>query len=162
MIVGTVCDGERGRTGHPGDRAVGDGAGELEHLRAERGDEHRARAVVGATSMRDVRARSSRRRTSALPSVSSGISTDEVLAHVPQRLVEREAEHVLDHDLVREADAEREAPAARGLHGERLLRHRERVAAVGGHDAGRELDARHLAADDREHAHRVEAEDLGE
>ena len=55
-----------------------------------------------------------------------------------------------------------EAAAARGLHGERLLRHRERVAAVRRHDAGRELDARHLAADDREHAHRVEGEDLGE
>ena len=37
----------------------------------------------------------------------------EVLAHVPHRLVERQAEHVLDHHLVREADAEREAAAAR-------------------------------------------------
>ena len=55
-----------------------------------------------------------------------------------------------------------EAAAARGLHGERLLRHRQRMAAVGGDDAGRELDARDLAADDREHAHRVEGEDLGE
>ena len=61
-----------------------------------------------------------------------------------------------------EPDAEHEPAAARGLHGERLLRHRERVAAVGRHDAGRELDARDLAADDREHAHRVEPEDLGE
>ena len=85
----------------------------------------------------------------------------EVLAHVPDRLVERQAEHALDDDLVRQADAEHEAAAARGLHGERLLRHRQRMAAVGGHDAGGELDAGYLAADDREHAHRVESEDLG-
>ena len=57
-------------------------------------------------------------------------------------------------------DAEREPAAARGLHRERLLRHRQRMAAVGRDDAGRELDARDLAADDREHAHRVEPEDL--
>ena len=76
------------------------------------------------------------------------MSTDEVLAHVAHRLVERQPEHVLDHDLVRQPDAEHEAPAARGLHGERLLRHRQRVAAVGRHDAGGELDAGHLAADD--------------
>ena len=90
------------------------------------------------------------------------MSTERYSRMCRKRLVERQAEHVLDHDLVREADAEREASAARDLHRERLLRHRQRMARVGRHDAGRELDARHLAADDREHAHRVEAEDLGE
>ena len=37
---------------------------------------------------------------------------DEVLAHVARGLLERHAEHALDHDLVREADAEHEATAA--------------------------------------------------
>ena len=36
-----------------------------------------------------------------------------VLAHVCERFGEREAEHALDDDLVREPDAEREAAAAR-------------------------------------------------
>ena len=78
------------------------------------------------------------------------------------RFLERETEHVLDHDLMREPDAEHEVSAARGLHGERLLRHRHRVPAVGGHDAGGELDAGDFVADDRQRAHRVEREDLGQ
>ena len=98
----------------------------------------------------------------AFPSWISGMSTDEVLAHVPDRLVERQTEHALDDELVRQAYAEHEAAAARGLNGERLLRHRQRMAAVGGHDRGGERDAGHLSPHDREHAHRVEGEDLRE
>ena len=37
---------DRLRSGHPRDRPVGERAGELEHLRAERGDEHRRRGDV--------------------------------------------------------------------------------------------------------------------
>ena len=41
-------------------------------------------------------------------------------------------------------------PAARGLRGQRLVRQHHRVARVGGHHAGAELDARDFASDDGE------------
>ena len=41
----------------------------------------------------------------------------EVLGHVAGRLLEAHAQHVLDDDLVAEADAEREPVAGRRLHG---------------------------------------------
>jgi hypothetical protein len=61
---------------------------------------------------------------------------------------------------MREPDAEHEPAITRLLHGERLLRHRQRMAAVRRDDAGREFDARHLSGDDRQDTHRVEREDL--
>ena len=75
-------------------------------------------------------------------------------------LLERQAEHVLDHDLVREPDARARAAARGDVHRERLLGEHHRVARVGGDDPGAELDAGHLAADDREHREVVEPEDL--
>ena len=49
-----------------------------------------------------------------------------------------------------------EPAARRGLHRERLLGEHHRVARVRRHDPGAELDARDLAADDRERRQRVE------
>ena len=79
---------------------------------------------------------------------------------MPERLLEGQAEHVLDHDLVREADAERQPAAGRDVHRQRLLRQHDRMPRVGGDDPGAELDAGHLAPDDREDGQVVEAEDL--
>ena len=58
-------------------------------------------------------------------------------------------------------DASKKYPLYFWLHGERLLRHRERMARIGRHHAGRKLDTWHFPPDDREHTHRVEGEDLG-
>jgi hypothetical protein len=76
------------------------------------------------------------------------------------RLVERQPEDVLDDDLVREADAQDEAPARRRLRAHRLLRHVEGMARVRRHDAGAELDARHLVAGHGDRRHGVDAEDV--
>src|SRR5439155_950721 len=86
----------------------------------------------------------------------------QVLLHVAVWLREREPEHPLDHDLVREADAEREAAARDGLRRERLLRHRVRVAREGRHHGGPELDAPGLARAQRGRHDRVHAHDVGE
>ncbi len=77
-----------------------------------------------------------------------------------RRLLERVAPHPLDHDLVRQADAQLDASAARRLRGEGLGRERHRVTRVGGHHRGPQLDVGHLPPDDREQAQRLEAEDL--
>ena len=86
----------------------------------------------------------------------------EVLAHVLGRLVERQPEDALDHELVREPDAEYEPTAGGGLRAHRLLRHIEGMSRVGGHHGGAELDARHLATRDGDRRHRVESEDVCE
>ena len=153
--------GDGRRAGHPRDGAVGDRAGELEHLRPERGQEHgrwRRRALhVDRGTSGD---RLARRRDLAV--AQERHEHVEVLADVAQRLVERQPEHALDHQLVREADAEDEPAAADGLRGERLLGQRDRVTRVRRDDRRAELDARHLAAHDREGHERVHPEDLGE
>ena len=86
----------------------------------------------------------------------------EVFLHVPRGTVEGVAEHVLDHDLVREADAHHEPrPARGGLDGQRLLRHRMGMPRVGRHDGRHQLNRLGLGACERERAHRVVGEDVG-
>jgi hypothetical protein len=152
--------GERRRPGHPRDRPVGDGAGQLEHLRSERSNQHRYRRQVG-----DVERGVRRDRLTvdvALAAAQERHEHVQVLAHVPHRLRVRQAEHVLDDNLVRQPDTEREPAPTRGLHGQRLLRHRDRMARVRRHHTGQELDPRNLVSNHGQHAHGVEAEDLGE
>src|SRR5262249_34356085 len=86
----------------------------------------------------------------------------EILAHVAVGLGEREPEHRLDHQLMREAEAEPEAPPGHRLRGRRPLRHRPLVARKGRHDRGAELDARRLPPADRGRHDGVHAEDVGE
>ena len=154
---------ERRRTGHPRDGAVGHAC---RRARASADRARRSSTGGGATSVDaelDACVEIVSPVNAHLPSCSSGISTDEVLAHVPHRLLERQAEHALDHDLVREPDAEREPPAARGLH--RAAPAAPSSSGGAGRSARRRSPSSmrgHLAADDREHAHRVEPEDLGE
>jgi hypothetical protein len=74
---------------------------------------------------------------------------------VPGRPVEAVPVHVLDDDLVGQADAERQPPADRCGRGERLLRQHGRVARVGRHDSSAQLDPGYLAAGDRQRGERV-------
>ena len=83
-----------------------------------------------------------------------------VLTHVHGRLRVRETEHVLDHDLVREADAQDEAPLGGRLGGEALLCDRAGVARIAGHHRGPELDPLGLPAGDGQRGDRMQAEDV--
>ena len=85
----------------------------------------------------------------------------EVLAHMPGRLLEAVTVHVLDDDLMRQPDAEREAAAEGHVGRQRLLREDGRMAWIGRHDRGTEFDARHLAACHRQGGQRLQAEDVG-
>ena len=103
---------------------------------------------------------------SVSPSAATGPAVDqrhedvEVLAEVTDRLVEAHAEHVLDDELVRQADAQGEASAGGLLGGEGLGGEHRGVAGVGGHDRRPELDRGGLAADDGQQGEGVVAEDL--
>jgi hypothetical protein len=151
---------QRLRTGHPGDRAVGLAAGERQHLGRERGEQDRRRRRAGHAE---------RRLHAELVAAEVDLALAQqrrehrhVLAHVAERLRERQAEHPLDDQLVRQPDAQAEASAARGARRQRLLRHRRRVARVGRRDRGAELDPAGLAPAQRAGEDRVEAEDVGE
>ncbi|MFN8546234.1 MAG: CocE/NonD family hydrolase [Candidatus Binatia bacterium] len=151
---------DRLRARHPGDRSLGLAAGEGEHARRERGEQDGARGRAGHRHLRG--------HAVLVAHVPDTAGADErgehgdVFTHVAERLGEREAEHPLDHHLVREADAEREAPLARGLRRHRRLRHRHRVAGERGHDRRAELDSRRLTPADRRRHDRVDAEDVRE
>ncbi len=84
----------------------------------------------------------------------------QVLAHVAGRPVEGLTEHVLDHDLMGEADPEREPTTGPGLDGERLSGQHHGVPWVGRDHGGPEPDAIHLTADHAEGGQSVVAEDL--
>ena len=84
----------------------------------------------------------------------------EVLTHVHCGTIERQAEHVLDHDLMRQPDAEREPAVHRDLSRQRLRGEHHRVARVRRDDTGAEFDARHGAPGDGERGERIDAEDL--
>ena len=75
---------------------------------------------------------------------------------------ERESEHSFDDDLVREPDTQRESSARGGLRGERLLRHRDRVARERRHDRGADLEPLRRARAERGTEDRVHAEDVRE
>ena len=151
---------DRLRAGHPEDGAVGETAADAQHLLAERGDQNRHRlrtrhlepevhAVLLALELGG-------------PSGEQLAQHAQILAHVAQRLRVRHPHQVFDHDLVREAEAEREATVRRRARGERLLGHRDRVTRIGRHHRGAELDLLRLAADERERRDRVETEDVGQ
>jgi hypothetical protein len=73
------------------------------------------------------------------------------------RLLERQAHHRLDDDLVGQADAQAEPAAARRVHRQRLLCQRHRMARERRHDAGAELDAGDLPPGDGQCRQRVVA-----
>ena len=64
----------------------------------------------------------------------------DVLAGVVRGAGVLEAVHALDDDGVRRSDAEHQSAVGGGLGRHRLLRHGQRMAWVGGHHRGAELD----------------------
>ncbi len=52
-----------------------------------------------------------------------------------------QAEHLVDHPVVRDAEAERQPALAHGLHRQRLLGQGDRVARLHRHHRGADLDA---------------------
>ena len=87
------------------------------------------------------------RARAPLPSSDDGLACEQRFQREQRLLHARErprvalAEHALDHQLMRRADAEHEPAAGRRLRGERLRRERDRMASVDRHDRGAELDA---------------------
>ena len=81
----------------------------------------------------------------------------DVLAGVVRGAGVLEAVHALDDDRVRRPDAEHQAAVGGGLGRHRLLRHGQRVARVGGHHRGAELDPVGDLARERQRGQAVEA-----
>ena len=145
---------------HPGDGAVGHAARQLEHAGGEGRQQDRAGRRLGhrhlALGLYGVALEGH------LLTAEQRQQHRQVLAHVPGRLVEAVPVHVLDDDLVRQPDAERQpARAGRQRRGQCLLRQHRRMPRVGGDDGRAELDARHLAAGYRQRGQRLEPEDVG-
>src|SRR5919108_323512 len=121
-FVGRLCDvrddvtADRLGAGHPGDRAVGEGSGERQHPRRQRRKQNRRRIGVDLELPHRLE-RLSHERDRLVTHQRQ--ENRQVLAHVPGRLAEVVAPHVLDDDLMRQADAEREPSAARRLRRER-------------------------------------------
>ena len=82
----------------------------------------------------------------------------QIFLHVARRVRVGHPEHALDDGFVGEPDTERKAAAGRGIGGRRLLRHHQRMAGVGGHHRGAELDALGGLPDEGERGHGVEPE----
>ena len=96
----------------------------------------RGGSASGATSVtsRGLCTRKSSFSTSTGPGTRErGVEDLEVVAHQPGRSLVRQPEHVGDDPVVRRTEAEREPPLAHRLVGERLLRHRDRVARLDRH-----------------------------
>ena len=73
--------------------------------------------------------------------VEGGVEHLEVVADQPRRVLVGQAEHVLDDPVVRGSEPQREPALAGRLHGQRLLRHRDRVPGLNRHHGGAELHA---------------------
>ena len=86
----------------------------------------------------------------------------EVLAHVGGAPLVGEAEHVLDDQLVGQADAQGETSRGGRLGGEGLLGDGRRMPGVGGRDRRAEADALGLAADEGQGRDGVEGKDVGQ
>ena len=161
VIVGTACAGERRGPGHPRGGPVGHPRRELEHLRAQRGDQHghrrrapdrdaavrvqrlaverhlpaRARAASGSRGTRACGGRACRTRAPRSPSTTIWCDSPIPSVRRPPLI------------------ACTVSACWASVIGWRGIRR---------HDRGAELDARHLPPDDAEHGQRVEAEDLRE
>ena len=128
--------GDCRRPRHPGDCAVGHRSCELQHHWRQSGQEHGRRlhalhveraervGLQGLAGEGDLLAPQGRKEGG------------QVLAHVPGRLVERVPEGALDHDLMREADAEDQTVTDGSLHREGLPREHQRMSRVGRDDGG--------------------------
>ena len=139
---------DRRRPRHPQDRAVGDGPGEVQHPRRHRREVHGHRVLAWAREAEMGRVRLA--RVAHVPVAQQRQQDVEVVAHVAGRLVERVAEHPLDDDLVRQADAERETSVEGGLRRHRLLGQRRRMTRIRRDHGRAEFEPRHVAAGDRE------------
>ena len=84
----------------------------------------------------------------------------QILAHVYGRLIEGEPQHPLDHELVREADAQGKAALGGDTRGEGLLRHGRGVAGVGRNHRRSQLDAARRPPHEGQGGKGVEAEDV--
>ena len=141
--------------GHPGDRAVGQAARDLQHPGTQRRHYHRAAHHVGIRYLqlgRDPELPSLKVHP-ALPQ--QGAQDGEIFLDVPGRMGVGKAQPVLNGGAVGNADAQGEASPDGHLGGQGLLRQRDRMARVGGDDGGAQLDAVGLHAghgDDGEHS----------
>ena len=145
-------------TGHPCPGALGQSTGDIEHLCAERGDQHLDRGGVGDVEFEmgaegltgGIRGLTAHQRQEHV----------EVLAQVAHRLLPGHAEHVLDHHLMRQADAEGEPTTGDLLHGAGLRRQHHRVSGEGGDHRSAELHVGHLTGGDGQRGECVDTEDL--
>ena len=80
---------------------------------------------------------------------------------MPRRPVEAVAVHIVDDDLVGQADAEDQPAAHRRSGRQRLLRQHGRMAGISRHDGRAQPDAGDLAPRHGQRGERVEAEDVG-
>ena len=75
---------------------------------------------------------------------------------VGDRVLVGQPEHLVDDPVVRHAEPQRQPTLAHGLDRQRLLRERDRMARLHGHDRGADLDAIGHRAHERRRGERVE------
>ena len=132
---------------HPQDRPVGALARQSQHHRAERRQKHRRRGDVGDVE-RVVHAER------IILDVDHARSRERLLEHIEvgaqrrHRTVVGEAEHLVDHPVVRHTETKAQPALAHCLRGQRLLRQRDRMPRLHRHHRRADLDARGLDADD--------------
>jgi hypothetical protein len=135
--------GQRARSGHPGDGAGGQFAGEAHHRRREGGEQHRGRLGAGHVDRSGGRQRGAPVLDLLAPQQRQ--QHVQVLPHPTGRAIGRQAEHAAGHGGDPGADAEREAVVDRGLHAQCGAREHQRVALRCGHHRRAEPDTRNPA-----------------
>ena len=162
--LGRGADGRGGVVTHvlrPGpteQRSPGLGTGQLQHLRAH-----------GRKEDRDVMRVADRELSGGPQDLAlevhrlAGQHREEdrqVLTHVPGRRVERQPEHPLDEELVRQPDAERQPTTREHRRSQGLLGEHHGMPRVHRHDVGPQLDPLRVPTDRGERGQRLEREDV--
>jgi hypothetical protein len=150
-------------SGHPGDGALGQLAGQAQHGRSEGGDQDGKGLGVRHPEGAD-HGRGPQRLSGEIdgPLVDQGPQHGQVLPHVEGRPLEGDTHHPLDDQLVGQPDAENESPPDGGLGGEGLSGQHHGVTGPGGNHGRTEGDVRYLPAGDGHGSEGVDAEDLGQ
>ena len=147
--------GDRALVRHPQHGAVGTLPRDPEHHGAERGEQHGRGRDVGDVE-RVVDAKAVVLHVDRAWSLEHRVEHVEIVLDQLRGTFVRQPEHAVDDPVVRRPDPQAEPTATHGLHGQRLLPERHRMARLQRHHRRAELDAGRLPPHDRDRGHRVE------
>ena len=155
VMIGRDVLADRPFVGHPQDRAVGALTRQPQHHGPQRGEQHGRRRDVGDVE-RVVHAERVVLDVDRSGAGEGPVEHVEMGAHRRDRMLVRQAEHLVDDPVVGHAETQSQPAIAHRLHRQRLLRERDRMPRLDGYDRGADLDAVRLDADDRGRGERVE------